>query len=1088
MRKSLFTAAAVAPLALMLAAPAHADTTVSSTSSPVSTATVNNGAADNLVVGSGASVTTDGPASVTLNSNNSVTNNGSVTINANSSNNNTSAVLLKGGFTGSFTNSGSISNTDGYTASTNSTNGFADGAFAQGTARYGLRLVGPGGLTGDITLNSGSTITVQGNNSYGVSLEAPLTGDLISAGSISMTGSSSTGLSETGGISGKLRITGAVSVSGGSAGAGQPGATAVNVGGDVGGSLSIYSAIAATGYRSTVRSVDPSVNAELTSDQLQISGPALQVGANVHGGVILGSAPAGTVSSDATTDADHDGVVDSAETPGSLTVYGTAPALLVGANGKTITLGQLAAQNPYGLILEGNVAGNGVFDTFSANAIQIGGVSGSLVTSGAVNIQGGISITDTSVITAQAYQANATTIHIGSGVTTPLLQNAGTITALSTESNANTAFSTTALQIEQGASLSQLVNTGIINSTLTGDLGSAYAVVDKSGTLTSVTNMGTINAKLTPQVSTGQTQGSAIALDLSKSTGAVTLIQEANPNPVSNPATTNSAGAAITQATTVSPTNPSITGDILLGSGAANVQFLAGTVNGALAYGAGGGSLLIDKGATYTGALTAGGNVAINVNNGALTDTSPTLIHAGSLHVGSSGVLNFAVDPVHNTATIFNVSGAATLDTGSQLGVNVTSLLSTPGQFTVIKAGSLSVGTTGVSVAQTPYLFIANFTSDPAAGTVTLDVRRRTAAEAQLNRAEAAAWDPVYNSLGLDPQIQQAFLAQTNNAGIRSMLDQVLPDYAGGVFRALTWASEQQGVATAEPPLGQDQAGPTRAWTQEIVLDETKRSTADSAGYSLMGVGAVAGLESVSPKGTALGARISFATVNVRNPELAGDNLLGVSEIGGGIYWRGAVGALKADAQLGAGFIWANDRREFLSSDTSGVTHRTARGDWNGYTMSGRVGVRYTAELGPVTLEPRFHADYFRLHENGYAEAGGGQGFDLAVDPRTGDMMSVTGSILAGMTFGTTGFRWRPQIEIGYRDVILGQAGTTTATFIGGSDPFSLLAEPIKGGAAVGRVGVRLYSDYVDVLLDAGGQFASDYTDLDVHLTARTVF
>lgn len=1100
MRKSFFTAAAIAPLALLAARPALADTTVESTSNPVTTSTINSGQPDNLIVDSGATISTNGPASVTLNSNNSVTNNGAITINGNLSNNNTAAVLLNGGFTGSFTNDGSISNTDGYTPSTNSTNGFADGAYAQGSNRYGVQLVGPGALTGSITLDTGSSITVQGNNSYGVSLQAPLIGDFLAAGGVTVTGGSSTAISETGGVTGNVQITGAVSASGGSAGTGQPGTVGVNIGGDVSGAVSLYSAVVVTGFRTTVRNIDPSVNAELTPDQLQIAGPAFVVGANVGGGVFIGSPPAGTVSSDTTTDADGDGIVDSIEGTASISSFGTSPALVIGANGRNITLGQFATSNPFGLIIEGDLAANGVFDTYPATTITIGALPGGPVTSGTVNIQGGISITDTSFVTSQSYQANAMTIHIGSGVTIPLLQNAGTISSLTTETTYTTPFSTTALQIEQGSTLSSLVNTGSIISTMTGDLGSAYGVVDKSGTLSSITNMGTITASLTPGAPTDTAVGQAVALDLSQNTGPVTLIQEANPNPVTNPTSnTNSSGATITFATTVSPTAPSITGDILLGSGPSTVQFLAGTVTGALSYGTGGGSLLIDNGAVYTGALTTGGPVAVNVNNGSLVDTSTAEVSASSLKVGASGLLTFSVDPINNAATLFNVSGAATLASGAQIAIR---MLSLPGNnpsydYTVIKAGSLSVGslinpslgsTVTSSIIQAPYLFVTNYATDPSTNTLTVDLRRRTAAEADVNQAEGAAWNSVYNNLTLNPGIERAFLAQTTAAGYRSMLDQVLPDYAGGVFRAMSWASEEQGVATADPPLGQDQQGPTRAWTQEIVMDETKRSTAESTGYGLLGVGIVAGLESVSPKGDALGVRWGFTTVTVRNADLPGDNLLGVSEFNTGAYWRGEWGDLKTDAQLGAGFIFANDRREFFYSDSLGVVHQTARSDWTGYSFSGRLGAEYDVNLGPVLFEPRVHADYFRLYETGYTENGGGVGYDLAVDPRTGNLLSVTGSMLMSMTFGNTGFRWRPQVELGYRDVFMGTAGTTTAVFVDGVDPFGLKSQPIKGGEAIARFGVRFYSDYVDVLLDAGGQFASDYTDLDVHLTAHTVF
>ncbi len=133
------------------------------------------------------------------------------------------------------------------------------------------------------------------------------------------------------------------------------------------------------------------------------------------------------------------------------------------------------------------------------------------------------------------------------------------------------------------------------------------------------------------------------------------------------------------------------------------------------------------------------------------------------------------------------------------------------------------------------------------------------------------------------------------------------------------------------------------------------------------------------------------------------------------------------------------------------------------------------------------HADYLRAHESGYTETGGGPGFDLTVDPRNSDVLSVTGSATAGATFGT-GFRLRPQIEVGYRAVVSGQAGTTEAAFTGGGSPFLLAAESIRTNALIGRVGMRIYSSYLDLLLDAGAEKTDDYTDLDVRLTAHTIF
>ena len=1056
MRKFLLSAAAAAPLLLLAVGPALADTAVGSTTSEVKTSTANNGGPDNVTVSSGATVNVAGPVAATLDSSNSLTNSGTIEI---TGQDNSTTVLLHGGNTGNFINNGQVINTETYTRTDSNSDGVLDGDFAQGTNRYGVHLVGPGALTGSINLGGSGAVNVQGKNSFGVALDAPVVGDLIVGGSVGAVGENSTAISVTAPITGKVLVTSGVSGTG-------AGAAAIKLTGGVSGAFSLYGGVVSTGYSSTTRSPDPAANAKLVASDLTQAASAVQIGGNVSGGVFIGKAPATTVATDTTTDADHDGIVDSVESAGSIATYGTAPALAIGSANNDVHLGVYGAgANAYGLIIEGSVAGSGVYDTYSGTGVQIGGSSGH-----AVNIDGGIHVASTGTISGQGFENDGAGVHVLSGVTTPKFVNEGAISGVSTSSLVSQA---TGILIEAGASVPTLVNSGSISGALTGDIGNASAIVDRSGSLSSITNTngiaGTVTA--TSTTVTGGAAGRTIAIDASHNTTGVTLIQNAN---------------AVTTIT------PKIAGDILLGSGNDTVQFNAGTVTGTLDFGQGSGSLLIDNGASYAGKLLAtgsAGSLAINLNNGSLEDDSASTLNVSSLNVGAKGALTVSVDPANNVATRFNVSGPATLASGSTLSVKLLSLIKTPESFTIIQAapGSLTVGSTAALAANTPYLFVAQFTPDTTTGAVNLDLRRRQASEAGLNKAETAAWDPVYENLGLNSGIERAFLAQTDAAGYRSMLNQILPDYAGGVFRALSWASEQQGVPAGDAPVGEEQAGPTRAWTQEIVLDETKK-TAQTEPYHVLGVGVEGGLESVSPHGDALGMKIGFVTANIKNPDAPGDNLLGVSELNGGIYWRGDIGGLRADAQLGAGFIWANDRREFLYSDSVGVVHATATSSWTGYTLSARAGLAYHATMGAFFLEPRVHADYFRLHQSGYSEHGGGTGFDMQVDARNGDLLSVTGSVLAGMTFGNTGFRWRPQIELGYRSVLSGDAGSTTTQFIGGSDPFTLAAETVKMNQAIGRIGLRVYSDYVDVLLDGGAALSTDYTDIDIHLTARTVF
>lgn len=1064
MRMSLFAAAATAPL-LWLAASGSvlAETQITgSQTAPVATSTANGGAADNVTITSSGSINpTASGAAATLDSNNTLTNSGKIGFSAID---NATGILVRGGNTGAVTSPGSISLTDGYTATDTNNDGVLDGVYAKGTGRYGLRVVGPGSFTGNIDLTGGS-IAVNGDNSYGVSTEAPVVGNLIAGGTIAVTGDNTYGIRETGGVSGAFLIKGGVTATGAAA-------TGVDVGGPVGGRLSVYSGVTTTGYRVTQRSTNPAFIAGLLPENILQAGPALDIRANVGGGVFIGAPPIGTSATDTTTDADGDGIVDSIEGTGSLTTFGSAPALSIGQTGATVTLGQFGTgDNGYGLIVRGSVTGNGVYDGVPATGVQIG------VAGGTVNVDGGFRNVGTT--TATAYQANAVGAWVKSGATVPQIVNSG---SLSSSVISTTNSTSTALQIDAGGSVSSLVNSGSITASATGDTASAYAVVDKAGSLTSIVNNNTIQAGTAPTNFGDATTGQTIALDLRANTVGVSLVQ--NPSPGVLATTTDASGNTTT---VLVPVTPSIQGDILLGSGTDTVALHAGSVYGALDFGAGPGTFTIDGGATYFGNLSSSGPLAVNVAHGTLTEAGANTFSSPSLTVGDGGQLVFTADPANGRFTSFNVTGQAVIAPGGKLGVNLLSLPSGTDTFTAIQASSLTVGVADADLGgQVPFLFSAGFHSDPAAGTLSYTLRRRTAAELGFNASETAAYDSVYGAIDKDSGVLRSFLAQTNQTSLRNVYDQMLPDYSGGVFRTLSWAIEAQGEAAAEGPQGQSQSGPTRAWSQEIAMREDK-SRNQASGYRTQGIGIVGGFESVSPHGDALGVKLGFVTAQIRQPDLPGDNLLGVSQVNTGVYWRGTYGNLRLDAQLGAGYVWVTNRREFLYSDALGVVHRVASGSWSGYTLSGRIGAAYLADFGRVFLEPRVHADYLRIHENGYSESGGGDAFDLIVNGRNSDAATVNASIAAGLNLGHSGFRWRPQIEVGYRSVLTGGPGRTTAAFTGGN-PFTVAADSLTGGALVGTIGLRVYSDYLDLLLEAGAEKASDYTDYDLRMTARTVF
>src|SRR5262249_30321963 len=99
-------------------------------------------------------------AGLILNSNNNVTVVSGTTI-SNTDVSNTVGVLALGGNTGNIDLQGTISLGMSYTAADNNEDGIVDGPFATGTNRIGIQVVGPGVLTGSVSTETGSSITIQ---------------------------------------------------------------------------------------------------------------------------------------------------------------------------------------------------------------------------------------------------------------------------------------------------------------------------------------------------------------------------------------------------------------------------------------------------------------------------------------------------------------------------------------------------------------------------------------------------------------------------------------------------------------------------------------------------------------------------------------------------------------------------------------------------------------------------------------------------------------------------------------------------------------------------------------------------------------
>jgi hypothetical protein len=1080
MSRNLLTTAALAPL-LLYAGGVRAETQVTSSSrtTPIATSTANAGAADDVTItADGAIKPTASGAIATVDSDNALTNNGVL-----STNNvpDSIGVLVLGGHAGTVLNSATISLVEDYDYTDDDSDGDYDGLFAKGSGRYGIRLTGGNPFVGAITNDSAGSISIEGNDSAGISLETALTGSLLNAGTISVTGDRGYGIRNTGTISGDLTSTGSVSVLG-------AGSVGVAVDGDVSGVFKIQGSVYSTGYRVTSRYAAPDDEALLDADDLLQGGGGVRVTVDVGGGVLLDAPPTDT-NDDTSDDEDGDGVTDSSEGTASITAYGSAPALLIGSDSRAVTVGAVGTgDDAYGLLIKGSVTAAGIHDGITATGVQLGGATGqSTLITGGVRLDGSIS--------ASAYEADAVGLRLNAGAVADTLWNKGSLTASVT---GDTAVTATALSIAAGASMTTVTNAGVISATVAGEGGSAYAIVDQSGGLKTITNTGTIAAYVyatddeydtddsDTDAANEVVKGVATAIDVSRNTTGVTIVQSGvndGDDGDDEVADTDTDGDGVDDAD-----EPLIRGRVLLGSGDDSLSILNGGLIGNVSFGDGADKLTIDGTGYMIGALTdSDGKLDVAIGNGKLYLTNAETIKATSLTLGADSTLVFTADPAAGTQTKLVVD-TATIASGATLGLNLTSLLTTPTTYTVIEAGGLTAGTIDQDLlGNAPYLYVAKGYAE--GNNVLIDVRQRTAAEAAMSRSQTSAYDAVFAALSNNTDIADAFLGQNTRDGFFNLYDQMLPSQGEGLFAALQTVQQQISAATAVRPDGAERYGPDSAWVQEINA-LIRRDDGDTQGSDTQALGVVAGYEAMGDAGGALGVTLAAVSLEEHDTVAKLGEKTTASILQAGLYWRRSVGGWRFNLGGGLGYSRFNGDRAFLAGDTDGdgvaqasITNTAA---WNGMVANAFAGLAYEARLGRAYLRPEGRLDYVWLWEGERKEHGGGAGFDLTVASRNASNLSGDLGLVLGTQYGTD--VWvRPEVRVGYRQTLAGAMGDTVASFAGGT-PFTLVSDTDKQGAVTLNLALRTGSALSYFAVEGGVEASRKQTKYTARFVGRAMF
>ncbi|KQY96644.1 autotransporter outer membrane beta-barrel domain-containing protein [Brevundimonas sp. Root1423] len=1050
MRILLATAVAIAPVI------STARTTAITTSNPAGAGP------DDIRIASGGAINVSSGAAVTVDASENLTVDASGAISMTAAADGATGVLVNPGLTSTLTINGSINVVDSIGAYPDTDNdGDLDGPWATGTGRYGVRYAAGAPVTGDLIIGSAGVISVDGNNSYGISIESGLNGKLQSQGAVRVFGDNSIAIRTQGTITGPVTLIGAVSARGANA-------SAVSIGGNVGGRLSLQGEISASGYRYTSLGSDAFEGRLDAEDKLQ-GGPAVIVAANVAGGVVVDRPPVDADTANA--DEDADGIPDANESTGAITSFGAAPAIAIGSATSSISLGAAGTgASAYGFINRGTIGGQGVYSGVNANGVLFGGNAGQTVT-----VAGGVRNEGT--VSALARDANATAIGIGAGTTAPEIFNSGNITGAVSSELAGT--SATAIRIDAGATVNSLVNNNSILASAGGGAATVTGILDLSGTLTSITNTRSLQATLSANDDGDPITGTTTAIDVSANTTGVTLLQN-------GVAATPTAANPDTDGDGVPNENePRIIGAIKLGSGADTVDIRNGDVLGDISFGAGADRLAITGGASVRGALSdSGGDLTIDVTNGTLDARQTSRMNITSLNVGGDGNLIVTLDPANNAGGGFNVSGTATLANGAGLGVRFASLLTTPSRFTLIDAATLNFGAIDLDSIETnsPYLFKVDAGANVPAGEVFVDVRQRTAEEAELIPVEAEMYDAFYTSLG-DPdavEMRNAFLAQNDREGFINLYEQLLPEHSGGPLLSL--ASGVDAVTRALTGRNASAApGETSAWVQEITFYADKDKT-DTYGFRSEGFGVAGGVERGTGFGN-IGITAAFTSSDLEDPEAEAEEVLSANLFELGLYWRAQGQYWTTWARAAAGYATFNSERRFVG----GGQNLTNTSDWSGFSLAAAGGASYERTYGRFNIRPEVYAEYFGLSEDGHVEEGGGDGFDLEIDDREGHLFSATAAINIGMAMGENSWM-RPELRVGWRQNISVDPGETIARFRSGGPDFTLDGGTIEGGGPLVGFRLNIGNELGMLSISADAEMIEDYVRYMLFLRASFRF
>jgi hypothetical protein len=665
-------------------------------------------------------------------------------------------------------------------------------------------------------------------------------------------------------------------------------------------------------------------------------------------------------------------------------------------------------------------------------------------------LAGGIS--NSGSLTANTFRApNATALSTGDGVARVLvlgnqaiadeINNSGAIIASVSEPADEIYFDrnniipprdllAVAVDIGAGASVQELVNSGVISALLVGREGTAIGIRDSSGTVTRIENTGAIStlASSSDTLSLESVEFDLVAIDLSATTVDVEINQSQNPD------STNA---------------PLIRGDILLGSGNDSLIASAGTIIGDVDFGGGNDTLTLSGGSVLAGAIENTTSLDVSVTGGStLAIGSANTIQVSNALIDSTSTYRPVINGATGTATTLNSTGTIEFEAGASINPILESIIGTNTfDYTLASAANLTIGDiASLGTGESPFLYSTSLSlADPNTLVVTLDLRDPNASVANgglgLDAVQAAAFGsvvngvfqggPVIEALASTPELGNAFSNITDAQDFYAAYNQILPEFAGAA-KQFVLANVDGAVGAVGSHLDATRRSPDKpggAWLQEFFYFADRDLAGQSEQYRGEGFGFAGGLDTAFGPFHALGVTASFASTEVEDV-IGGDEPLQVRTYQAGAYAGFEKNGFNIDLYGGGGLSDFEQTRLV----TVGNYFGSAEGEWQGSHANASLRAGYEIPFNDkFWARPSVSVDYLYLNEYGHTETGD-SGVRLRVDGRRSETAAATAMLDVGAKFMGKRTWIRPSLRVGYRNEFMSDPVETAFRFQGLTD------------------------------------------------------